>query len=164
MSPDFFSIPRHGKKGKDFQVSNIKNLLTLYYLCSHIGNHSSPYLSHNLFRKYVGFLACFNLNQSNRFQVDNIVPRLVLRNAEYFLQPILSLCKALVHTWAQLVLQPFYKRSAQKGQSKQHCVCIKEKQNNSSQSFLLNPLTLKLPLAHVWVSVWRSCPYLLFGT
>ena len=29
-------------------------------------------------------------------------------------------------------------------------MCIKEKQNNSSQSFLRNPSTLKLPLAHVW--------------
>ena len=56
--------------------------------------------------------------------------------------------------WAHMssacfIVQPFYKRSAQKGQSKQHCVCIKEKQNNSSQSFLRNPSTLKLPLAHV---------------
>ena len=50
---------------------------------------------------------------------------------------------------ACFIVQPFYKRSAQKGQSKQHCVCIKEKQNNSSQSFLRNPSTLKLPLAHV---------------
>ena len=50
---------------------------------------------------------------------------------------------------ACFIVQPFYKISAQKGQSKQHCVCIKEKQNNSSQSFLRNPSTLKLPLAHV---------------
>ena len=56
--------------------------------------------------------------------------------------------------WAHMssacfIVQPFYKRGAQKGQSKLHCVCIKEKQNNSSQSFLRNPSTLKLPLAHV---------------
>ena len=50
---------------------------------------------------------------------------------------------------ACFIVQPFYKISAQKGQSKQHCMCIKEKQNNSSQSFLRNPSTLKLPLAHV---------------
>ena len=52
---------------------------------------------------------------------------------------------------ACFIVQPFYKRSAQKGQSKQHCMCIKEKQNNSSQSFLCNQSTLKLPLAHVWL-------------
>ena len=51
---------------------------------------------------------------------------------------------------ACFIVQPFYKRSAQKGQRKQHCMCIKENQNNSSQRFLHNPLTLKLPLAHVW--------------
>ena len=62
------------------------------------------------------------------------------------------------------IVQPFYKRSAQKGQSKQHCVCIKEKQNNSSQSFLRNPSTLKLPLAHVClipfigIDRWRVIP------
>ena len=50
---------------------------------------------------------------------------------------------------ACFIVQHFYKRSAQKGQSKQHSVCIKEKQNNSSQSFLRNSSTLKLPLAHV---------------
>ena len=52
---------------------------------------------------------------------------------------------------ACFIVQPFYKRSAQKGQSKQHFVCIKEKQNNSSQSFLRNPSTLRLPLAHVCI-------------
>ena len=60
---------------------------------------------------------------------------------------------------ACFIVQPFYKRSAQKGQSKQHCVCIKEKQNNSSQSFLRNPSTLKLPLAHVWKLVCMTTPW-----
>ena len=43
------------------------------------------------FQNWVGFLACFNLSQSDRFQVENIVPRLVLRNAEYSFQSISSL-------------------------------------------------------------------------
>ena len=30
-------------------------------------------------------------------------------------------------------------------------MCIKEKQNNSSQSLLRDPSTLNLPLAHVWL-------------
>ena len=50
---------------------------------------------------------------------------------------------------ACFIVQPFYKRSAQKGQSKQHCMCTKEKQNISSQSFICNTTTLKLPLARV---------------
>ena len=62
---------------------------------------------------------------------------------------------------ACFIVQPFYKRSAQKGQSKHHCMCIKEKQNNSSQSFLRNPLTLKLPLAHVWKKPCVTLPGLL---
>ena len=64
---------------------------------------------------------------------------------------------------ACFIVQPFYKRSAQKGQSKQHCVCIKEKQNNSSQSFLRNPSTLKLPLAHVWMQYIYSTHNVVFN-
>ena len=43
----------------------------------------------------------------------------------------------------------FYKERAQNNESKEHCLCIKENQNKSSQSFLRNPSTLKSPLAHV---------------
>ena len=45
----------------------------------------------------------------------------------------------------------FYTRRAQNNESKEHCLCIKENQNKSSQSFLRNPSTLKSPLAHVWI-------------
>ena len=45
----------------------------------------------------------------------------------------------------------FYLGRAQNNESKEHCLFIKENQNKSSKSFLRNPSTLKLPLAHVWV-------------
>ena len=45
----------------------------------------------------------------------------------------------------------FYEGRAQIKESKEHCLCIKENQNKSSQSFLRNPSTLKSPLAHVWL-------------
>ena len=44
-----------------------------------------------------------------------------------------------------------YKGRAQNNESKEHCLCIKENQNKSSQSFLRNPSSLKSPLAHVWL-------------
>ena len=55
------------------------------------------------------------------------------------------------HTWGKLY---FYSllllRKGSKNESKEHCLFIKENQNKSSKSFLRNPSTLKLPLAHVW--------------
>ena len=44
----------------------------------------------------------------------------------------------------------FYRGRAQDKESKEHCLCIKENKNKSSQSSLRNPSTLKSPLAHVW--------------
>ena len=51
---------------------------------------------------------------------------------------------------ACFIVQAFFKRNAEKGQSKQHCMCNKEKQNKL-QSFLRNQSSLKLPLAYVWL-------------
>ena len=45
---------------------------------------------------------------------------------------------------ACFIVQPFYKRVLKRDKVN---MCIKEKQNNSSHSFLRNPSTLKLPLA-----------------
>ena len=62
----------------------------------------------------------------------------------------------------------FYEGRAQIKESKEHCLCIKENQNKSSQSLLCNPSTLKSPLAHVCLqfslSTWFSCklPDILF--
>ena len=46
---------------------------------------------------------------------------------------------------APFLVNGFHKGSTQNTGSKQHCLCIKEKQNISSESFLHNR-----PLAHVW--------------
>ena len=39
--------------------------------------------------------------------------------------------------------RPFIEGATQKGQSKEHCMCTKQKQNISSQSYLRNPMTVK---------------------
>ena len=39
--------------------------------------------------------------------------------------------------------RPFIEGATQKGQSKGHCMCIKQKQNISLQSYLRNPMTVK---------------------
>ena len=83
----------------------------------------------------------FTTSRHKNKYISRVVPNPPLSECEYVWPTHMSS--------ACFIVQPFYKRSAQKGQSKQHCVCIKEKQNNSSQSFLRNPSTLKLPLAHV---------------
>ena len=44
----------------------------------------------------------------------------------------------------------FIEEATQKRQSKEHCMCIKQKQNISSQSFLHNPSTLKSSFQFVW--------------
>ena len=46
----------------------------------------------------------------------------------------------------------FYRRSHSKMASKEHCMCIKQKQNISSQSFLPCPSTLKSSFQFVWVT------------
>ena len=49
------------------------------------------------------------------------------------------------------LVSPFIKEATQKGQSKEHCMCIKQKQNTSPpQSFLHNPSTLKSSFQFVW--------------
>ena len=75
--------------------------------------------------------------------------------------------------WGQVFLViTFYNESAQNKLSKEHCLSIKESQNNSSQGFLRNPSNLKWPWNHVcncpyyisltwkvWVYSWRKTPY-----
>ena len=56
----------------------------------------------------------------------------------------------------------FYKERAQNNESKEHCLCIKENQNKSSQSFLRNPLILKLPYLMCAHSVGGD-PYSTYG-
>ena len=46
--------------------------------------------------------------------------------------------------------RPFIEGATQKGQRKEHCMCIKQKQNISSQSFLRSPSTLKSSFQFVW--------------
>ena len=48
------------------------------------------------------------------------------------------------------LIWPFTKQATQKGQSKEHCVCIKQKQNISSQSFLRNLSLFYKPYWKVW--------------
>ena len=46
---------------------------------------------------------------------------------------------------------PFIKEATQKGSSKEHCMCIKEKQNTSSQSFLRNLTCFYAPFRYLWL-------------
>ena len=46
--------------------------------------------------------------------------------------------------------RPFIEGATQKGQRKEHCLCIKQKQNISSQSLLRNPSTPKSSFQFVW--------------
>ena len=45
---------------------------------------------------------------------------------------------------------PFIKEATQKGSSKEHCTCIKEKQNISSQSFSCNLTCFCTPFQYLW--------------
>ena len=47
--------------------------------------------------------------------------------------------------------RPFIEGATQKGQRKEHCMCIKQKQNISSQSLLHNPSMLKSFFQFVWI-------------
>jgi len=47
---------------------------------------------------------------------------------------------------------PLIKEATQKAQSKEHCMCIKEKQNTSSQSFLRNLICSST--LHDWVKTF----------
>ena len=52
--------------------------------------------------------------------------------------------------------RPFIEGATQKGRRKEHCMCIKQKQNISSQSFLRSPLTLKSSFQFVWLGTTES--------
>ena len=47
--------------------------------------------------------------------------------------------------------RPFIEEATQKGQRKEHCMCIKQKQNISSQSLLRNPSKPKSSFQFVWL-------------
>ena len=51
---------------------------------------------------------------------------------------------------------PFIKQATQKGQSKERCMCIKQKQTISSHSFLRIPSTLRKPFEFVWDSTCQN--------
>ena len=62
--------------------------------------------------------------------------------------------------------RPFIEGATQKGQRKEHCMCIKQKQNISSQSLLRNPSTVKSSFQFVWrypfhIVVFWECYWLM---
>ena len=76
----------------------------------------------------VYYIQYVTLNRKQYHLIDSCIRK--------FFQPTLKQTSTHMSS-ACFIVQPFYRRSAEKGQSKQHCVCIKEKQNNSSQSFVV---------------------------
>ena len=64
-------------------------------------------------------------------------------------QPIRFYSYKLKHA---CLTRPFIEGATQKGQRKEHCMCIKQKQNISSQSLLRNPSTHQSSFQLVWKS------------
>ena len=48
---------------------------------------------------------------------------------------------------------------AQNNESREHCICIRENQDNLSQNFLRNSSNLMSPLAHVMLNVLAIKPW-----
>ena len=75
-------------------------------------------------------------------------------------EPVLSQAPSYKLKHACLT-RPFIEGATQKGQRKEHCMCIKQKQNISSQSLLRNPSTLKSSfqfVCHRLIFFLRSTP------
>ena len=94
-----------------------------------------------------------NQNQSCWFLVHE-----VMITTQVPMQIVSSIClvwRALLDRYAYklkhvCLASPFIEEATQKRQCKEHCMCIKQKQNISSHSFLCISLTLRKPFEFVW--------------